>query len=123
MPTFPAFPTLSVPPSTTTQLQMNFNTLFSQFGGNYVQIAPGGINFAVPTWNLEYDNLNLEDSATLETFLNSIGAALFTFSPAANGLSGPGSVWFINQTQNSYGYQKTCNGLVNTYQVSITMVY
>jgi phage-related protein len=117
--TMPAFPTLSVPPSTTTQLQMNFNTLFSQFGGNYVQIAPGGINWQVPTWNVEFDNLSAADSATLEAFLNEVGSQLFTWTPP----SGPGSVWYINQTQNSYGFQKTTNGLVNTYQYSITMVY
>jgi phage-related protein len=117
--TGPAFPTLSVGPSTTTQLQQNFNTLFSQFGGNYVQIAPAGINSVVPTWNVEYDNLNATDSTTLENFLNEVGVQLFSWSPP----SGPGSVWFINQTQNSYGFQKTSNGLVNTYQVSFTMVY
>jgi phage-related protein len=115
-----AFPTnISVPPSTTTQLQMNFNTLFSQFGGNYVQIASAGINPAVPTWNLEWDNLNASDSSILETFLNAAGTQQFTWSPP----SGPGSVWFINQSQNDYGYQKTTNGQVNTYQVSFTMIF
>jgi phage-related protein len=117
--TYIAFPTLSVPPSTTTQLQMNFNTLQSQFGGSYTQIAPNGINWQQPTWNVEYDNLSAADSATLEAFLLEAGGQLFTWSPP----SGPGSVWYINQTQNSYGYQKTTNGLVNTYQASFTMVY
>jgi phage-related protein len=117
--TYPTFPTLSVPPSTTTQLQKNYNTLFSQFGGNYAQIAPNGINWQRPTWNVEFDNLSAADSATLEAFLDTNAASYISWTPP----SGNGSVWFLDQTQNSYGFQKTTNGLVNTYQFSLTMVY
>jgi phage-related protein len=112
-----AFPNLT--PSTTTQLQKNYNTLNTQFGGGYIQIAPNGINWQKPTWNLEFDNLSAADSATLEAFLDANAGSYFTWTPP----SGNGSVWYLNQSQNSYGFQKTTNGLVNTYQFSVTMVY
>jgi phage-related protein len=118
--TLPAFPVSNtIQPSITSTLQQNYNRLESQFGGNYIQLAAAGINPIVPTWNLEFDNLNAADSVTLETFLNSVGFGYFTWTPP----SGPGSVWWLNQSMNSYGFQKTNNGLVNSYQFSVTMLY
>jgi phage-related protein len=112
-----AFP--NIQPSQSTQLQKNYNTLFTQFGGAYAQIAPNGVNWQVPTWNLEFDNLNATDSATLEAFLDANAGSLFTWTPP----SGNGSVWFLNQTVSSQGFAKTNNGLVNTYQFSLTAIY
>jgi phage-related protein len=113
-----AFPALA--PSTTSNLQQNYNTLKAQFGGNYIQIAPNGINFSLATWNLEFDNRNTADSALLDAFLASVGTfAYFTWTPP----SGSGTVWRIDDSVNSYAYQRTTNGLVNSYSFSVTQVY
>lgn len=115
---YPAFPNLT--PSTTTQLQKNYRALFAQFGGNYSQVAPDGINSSVPTWFLQFDNLDSTDSSTLEAFLESVGMFnFFTWTPP----SGNGSVWRIDPKRNSYSYQKTTNGVVNSYSFAVTMVY
>ncbi len=117
--TMPAWPTTLPNPSQDSQLQKNYNTLFSQFGGGYVQLGQNGANWQIPTWNLVFNNLSAADSATLETFLDANAATVFTWAPP----SGNGSVWYINQSQNSYGFQKTTTGLLNSYSVSLTAVY
>jgi phage-related protein len=112
---YAAFPSLT--PSTSSSMKKTYRSLLAQFGGNYAQVAPDGVNSIVPTWSLTFENISISDSSTLDSFLDGVGAwAFFTWTPP----SGSGTVWRVD---GNVGVTKSTTGLVNTYSFDVVMVY
>lgn len=56
-----------------TQGQVFFRSVFTDFGDGYSQRSPDGINNKIDSWTIKVPWLNSTQVTTMETFLDSVG--------------------------------------------------
>lgn len=76
--TFPDIPPHKSSPGQTTE----FKTLDAEFGEGYTQSSAEGMNNIRESWDLNWDNEDAADIATIRTFINSLyGSVPFKWTP------------------------------------------